>query len=172
MTCSVYSISSHTNISLQPKNQFYRQLSNQNVDAKHSVDFTSPIFKGVSFHVDAGLDQLALADDVKSMSIVKDIWPITLFNTQDRKVPRTTFASTNGTVSNSTADTFSTHVMGGVDKLRAEGLTGKGIFVAIVDTGIDYLHPALGGGFGEGYKVAYVSDSSIYAYLDLADNRR
>jgi len=31
---------------------------------------------------------------------------------------------------------------------------GEGIRVAVIDTGIDYTHPALGGGFGPGYKVA------------------
>jgi subtilisin family serine protease len=32
--------------------------------------------------------------------------------------------------------------------------TGKGVKVGIIDTGIDYLHEALGGGFGPGFKVA------------------
>lgn len=33
------------------------------------------------------------------------------------------------------------------------GMTGDGIVVGILDTGIDYLHPDLGGGYGPGYKV-------------------
>lgn len=33
------------------------------------------------------------------------------------------------------------------------GSRGKGITVAIIDTGIDYMHPALGGGFGPAFKV-------------------
>jgi subtilisin family serine protease len=33
------------------------------------------------------------------------------------------------------------------------GSRGKGVTVAIIDTGIDYTHPALGGGFGPGFKV-------------------
>jgi len=32
-------------------------------------------------------------------------------------------------------------------------VTGQGTRVAIIDTGIDYTHPDLGGGFGPGYKV-------------------
>ncbi|MEM8875266.1 MAG: S8 family serine peptidase [Planctomycetota bacterium] len=31
--------------------------------------------------------------------------------------------------------------------------TGAGQAIAVIDTGIDYTHPALGGGFGEGFKV-------------------
>lgn len=34
------------------------------------------------------------------------------------------------------------------------GVTGAGVKVGIVDSGIDYMHPALGGGFGTGFKVA------------------
>ncbi|MFN2240137.1 MAG: S8 family serine peptidase, partial [Thermoanaerobaculia bacterium] len=34
------------------------------------------------------------------------------------------------------------------------GVRGAGIIVAVIDTGIDYNHPALGGGFGPGFKVA------------------
>jgi subtilisin family serine protease len=45
-----------------------------------------------------------------------------------------------------------------VDKLHAKGITGKGIKVAIIDTGVDYRHPALGGCFGPGCLVSYGYD--------------
>ena len=32
-------------------------------------------------------------------------------------------------------------------------ITGQGVTVAVIDTGIDYTHPSLGGGFGPGHKV-------------------
>src|SRR3989338_3316842 len=42
----------------------------------------------------------------------------------------------------------------GADKVHEElGVRGSGVRVAIIDTGIDYKHPYLGGGFGPGYKV-------------------
>ncbi|KAH6897535.1 peptidase S8/S53 domain-containing protein [Coprinopsis sp. MPI-PUGE-AT-0042] len=47
----------------------------------------------------------------------------------------------------------SVHRLTGVDKLHAQGIKGKGIKVAIIDTGVDYLHPFLGGGIGPRKKV-------------------
>ncbi|KAI8215787.1 Minor extracellular protease vpr [Colletotrichum sp. SAR 10_76] len=61
-------------------------------------------------------------------------------------------------------DVFSTHVMTQVDKLHADGVSGKGIKVAVIDTGIDYLHPALGGCFGSDCLVSYGTDFVGDAY--------
>jgi minor extracellular serine protease Vpr len=44
--------------------------------------------------------------------------------------------------------------MTGADIAQNElGLTGAGVKVAVMDTGIDYHHPDLGGGFGPGFRV-------------------
>jgi subtilisin family serine protease len=44
--------------------------------------------------------------------------------------------------------------MTGADVAQSEiGLTGRGVKVAVMDTGIDYHHPDLGGGFGPGFRV-------------------
>ncbi len=45
-----------------------------------------------------------------------------------------------------TWDPFGTHRMTGVDRVHAEGLLGKDIVIGILDSGIDYTHPALNGG--------------------------
>lgn len=131
----------------------------------HRMDLSSSLFKGLSFHVDTGLDQAVVASDIQAMPIVRKVWPISLYDTQDFA----TAPYTNGSNSTTSSDTFSTHLMGHVDRLHAEGLTGNGTFVAIIDTGVDYLHPALGGCFGPGCKVAYVRHSirtcSTIAYL-------
>ena len=54
----------------------------------------------------------------------------------------------------SSANLASPLQMGGVDKLHQLGIKGKGIKIGIVDTGVDYRHPALGAGFGPGFKIA------------------
>lgn len=55
-------------------------------------------------------------------------------------------------------DSYITHVMGGVDKLHEQGYLGTGLKISIIDTGIDYTNPWLGGGFGAGFKVGYGRD--------------
>ncbi|KAG0287332.1 hypothetical protein BGZ96_008765 [Linnemannia gamsii] len=49
--------------------------------------------------------------------------------------------------------------MTGVTRVHAElGLTGQGVKVGVIDTGIDYRHPAFGGCFGPGCRVAFGYD--------------
>ncbi|KAI0779500.1 subtilisin-like protease [Fomes fomentarius] len=50
-------------------------------------------------------------------------------------------------------DSESTHILTGVDKLHAQGFLGKGIKIGIIDTGVDYKHPTLGGALGADHKV-------------------
>ncbi|KAM6478861.1 subtilisin-like protein [Trichoderma sp. SZMC 28011] len=49
---------------------------------------------------------------------------------------------------------YSVHQWTGVDQLHARGIRGKDVTIAIIDTGLDYTHEALGGCFGPGCKVA------------------
>jgi len=42
----------------------------------------------------------------------------------------------------------------GADRVWQLGTRGRGVSVAVIDSGIDYRHPALGGCFGAGCKVA------------------
>jgi subtilisin family serine protease len=56
-------------------------------------------------------------------------------------------------------DLYTALAMTGADIAQSElGLTGKGVKVAVMDTGIDYDHPDLGGCFGPGCRVEYGYD--------------
>ncbi|KAH7035823.1 peptidase S8/S53 domain-containing protein [Microdochium trichocladiopsis] len=49
---------------------------------------------------------------------------------------------------------YTFHGITGVADLHAQGILGKGAVVAIVDSGVEWTHEALGGGIGEGFTVA------------------
>ncbi|KAG8979396.1 hypothetical protein FRC05_008381 [Tulasnella sp. 425] len=134
------------------------------------------IFVGAALKVKSDKDLLALAQ----VPHVKSIKPVFI---HPRPEPVTFYQPTGKNDPKLPPDTFSTHVMTGVDKLHGEGAsasmaiksgrnvnlcnigyTGKGIKVAIIDTGIDYLHPALGGGYGPGFKVSHGYDFVGDAY--------
>ncbi|KAF9903960.1 hypothetical protein EC991_003178 [Linnemannia zychae] len=54
---------------------------------------------------------------------------------------------------------FDVHALTGVKEVHDSlKLYGKGIKIGIIDSGVDYHHPALGGCFGPGCKVAYGTD--------------
>lgn len=56
-------------------------------------------------------------------------------------------------------ETIQAHDLTQVNRLHKElGLTGKGIKICIIDSGVDYNHPALGGGFGPNYKISFGQD--------------
>jgi minor extracellular serine protease Vpr len=58
------------------------------------------------------------------------------------------------TTSDMSPEMYTALAMTGADVVQSEmGYTGEGIKVAIMDTGIDYDHPDLGGCFGEGCRV-------------------
>ncbi|CAF3955288.1 unnamed protein product [Rotaria sp. Silwood1] len=61
-----------------------------------------------------------------------------------------------GRKSDNQSDSISAHKLTGVDRVHKELKNfGKGVRIAIIDNGIDYYHPALGGCFGPDCKVAF-----------------
>ncbi|KAH8879495.1 subtilisin-like serine protease [Thozetella sp. PMI_491] len=114
----------------------------QAAGAKILHTYKSDIFSGLSIeHVDANLDSL------QESSEVHQAWPVA-------KIKLSPYQPTNSFSDDASSGNYSVHEYTGVDKLHAAGILGKGAVVGIVDTGIDYNHPALGGGFGPGFKVA------------------
>ncbi|KAI1495697.1 peptidase S8/S53 domain-containing protein [Biscogniauxia marginata] len=146
----------------QGTEDFYNTLASEDgVEVDHRMDLNSRFFKGASFKVrDSGShEQQLFLNKLRDKPPVKNAWPVRIVKLG---MPQPTAAGQVRTRSllSSTApplkrqaaenDTFSPHVMTQVDRLRAEGVTGKGFRVAIVDSGIDWKHPALGGCFGPG----------------------
>ncbi|KAG9231301.1 putative minor extracellular protease vpr [Amylocarpus encephaloides] len=104
--------------------------------------FDSDVFKGAAIEApDENVDSLQAQDPVLKAWTTKRIQLAP-------PIAQKSFSET------ATGQNYSTHAMTGVDKLHEAGILGKGVVVAVVDTGIDYNHPALGGGFGPGFKVA------------------
>lgn len=104
------------------------------------------LFKGVSVQ----LHDLKKADEkvatLASSPAVKAVFPVTLYKMPNPKVEWTVQGSTaseKGSLNARTEekDTFSPHVMTQVDKLRAKGITGKGVKIAVVDTGVSATVP-------------------------------
>ncbi|CEP14947.1 hypothetical protein [Parasitella parasitica] len=75
-----------------------------------------------------------------------------------------------GQTSPETTKKIQAHSLTQVDQLHKEGWSGKGVRICVLDTGVDYLHPALGGGFGPGYKISFGADLVGDEYNPMAQN--
>ncbi|EFQ32840.1 subtilase [Colletotrichum graminicola M1.001] len=136
-------------------------LAKTKADAVTRMNLNFTLFKGASIQFNDLDTADAKAAQLAQLPSVKNMWPVRTYGIPDSEV---VWTGTQGRdyvdvkkrqLGN---DTFSTHVQTQVDKLHRNGVTGKGIKVAVIDTGIDYLHPALGGCFGPGCLVSYGTD--------------
>ncbi len=83
------------------------------------------------------------ASKVRALAGVQAVFPVARVTLQQRE-----------TEPGPVADLITALAMTGVDIAQDElGLTGRGIRVAVMDSGIDYDHPDLGGCFGPGCRV-------------------
>lgn len=138
---------------------FYAALEAEGLTLQHRMDLSFRFFKGVSFSIDpttatSSANSSDVITQIKHNSAVGAVWPVrsTKLQMPDTKLPSdTTNSTTQHTKRQSQEEKpFSPHVMTQIDKLHAEGVTGKGVQIAVIDSGVDYTHPALGGCLGEG----------------------
>ncbi|KAG9012621.1 hypothetical protein FRB90_006564 [Tulasnella sp. 427] len=121
----------------------YSELNRRGVSWDLRQQWSNDIFSGASVRVSSKSDLLSIA----SVSTVVGIYPVYI-----RWGPKWKSGGTP-TTGNLPVDVMSSHTISGIDKLQAQGYTGKGVKVAVIDSGVDYNLPALGGGFGSGKKV-------------------
>ncbi|CAF3277535.1 unnamed protein product [Rotaria sp. Silwood2] len=109
---------------------------------------SSSLFTGASFSVNTEHS----IDAIKSIPGAIAIYPIYF-------VPGPQYFENywpTGRKSDNQRDSISAHKLTGVDRVHKELKNfGKGVRIAIIDNGIDYYHPALGGCFGSDGKVAF-----------------
>ncbi|KAK4455179.1 subtilisin DY [Podospora aff. communis PSN243] len=107
--------------------------------------FDSEVFSGVA--VEAANDNI---ETLQAMNSVAKVWRSTKVMLEQQPPGYTTRSFPNDAL----ASEYNVHGMTGVDKVHALGIFGKGVKIGVIDTGVDYTHPALGGCFGPGCKVA------------------
>ncbi|RKP09654.1 hypothetical protein THASP1DRAFT_28539, partial [Thamnocephalis sphaerospora] len=120
-----------------------------NVSDVHEFD---TLMNGVSFDVSGGGERLMA--EVASHAMVKRAWPVTAAATHSSALHPAGSRMFNATA------THQPHRWA----RRASTTDPNGAKIGIIDTGIDYKHPSLGGCFGPGCIVAYGYDFVGDAY--------
>jgi subtilisin family serine protease len=148
----------------------------EDIDYDIRTEFKSPdLFYGLSITVKDNLTAIEVKAKILNIPDVEAIWPVSLITMLSPQNPfgaKHNFSSKAAIASRAVADDVpgtnasnlpyitgdvdiqSTHEMTQVDKVHALGIKGKGVKIGIIDTGVDYRHPSLGGGFGPGFKIA------------------
>ncbi len=107
-------------------------------DASKRMDLNYKLFKGVSIKfkdLDKAEDKAA---EIADLPAVKNMWPVKLFSVPQHTVLSVRDAAGDGISRRQQAgnDTFTPHLMTQVNQLRDKGITGKGIKIAVIDTGV------------------------------------
>ncbi|KAM0668551.1 hypothetical protein ACQRIU_002113 [Beauveria bassiana] len=124
-------------------------------------NYTSDTFFGLSAQLPGGSDGKAsnFSSEMKTKSGVKNVWPVETVTLPEEETEEVEEAQENLQRRYSRRATDGkapwNHLMTQVDKLHAEGYTGKGIKIGVVDTGVNYKIKALGGCFGPNCRVAF-----------------
>lgn len=146
---------------LQAHHALYSSLDKCGAKWSLREEFNSPgLFVGATVNLESEKDLAILAD----IPHVAKIFPIYLYRAPQPTESRDLVLDTGYAF-----DTFAPHVMTGVDKLHAQGYLGAGIRIALLDSGVDYRHPALGGNIGPGFKFTNQYDFSKDKPTTLVD---
>lgn len=122
---------------LKAERDAFRKAAKQNGIALEEAFEFDTLINGLSVRVNPA-DLPAL----KRLPGLKAVWP------------NVTIARPEAAAVAAEPDLYTAINMTGASVAQSElGYTGQGIKVAVMDTGVDYDHPDLGGGFGPGYKV-------------------
>ncbi len=139
---------------------FYTTLKHGGHRARPARSFDSSVFSGVSFDL-SGATNTTLSE-IMALSEVEKIWPAATYSLPVSSPPTVLTSSAASTGSpltevtgayNITYRTWSAHNDTNVARVQDDGYLGDNIVIGVVDTGIDYTHPAFGGGIGPGYKI-------------------
>ncbi|KAK7568867.1 peptidase S8/S53 domain-containing protein [Phyllosticta citricarpa] len=127
------------------------QIKSMKMPGEASImeELKSNVFNGMSVSIKSTKrfkKNLGYKGMIESIATVEKVWPEREYRLADIVERK----SLNDELEDIVPDVDG---MTGVDKLKAEGISGKGQTVAIVDSGCDFFNPYLGGGFGDGFKV-------------------
>ncbi|KAH9817208.1 subtilisin protease [Melampsora americana] len=131
---------------------FQKHLDEQGINYKIFQDYTA-IAPDVYYGVSVILEH---PEDVARMgrsNHVQKISPVTKIRSM---APVTQKISPSQPVLKS--ENYPPHLKTNITELHKMGFYGQGIKIAIIDSGVDCAHEALGGGFGEGYKISFGRD--------------
>ncbi|KAM0256042.1 hypothetical protein ACHAQJ_005241 [Trichoderma viride] len=149
--------------SLQPRQRFAQTPvgSGASYEIRHEYN-NSAHFSGVSVSFNKHVD----LDSVRKANGVKNAWHVTLVPRPEpyfirKGNPKVHVKDSSNTTLPNFRGSGSVNqplITTNVQKLHDEGIRGKGIKIALIDSGVDYQHPSLGGGFGPGHKISFGYD--------------
>ncbi|KAI1101567.1 subtilisin-like protein [Jackrogersella minutella] len=113
-------------------------------------EFDSDLFPGMSIECDGHCNAESLTDALdadEDSPVVASVYKSTMVRLLSPAFEGESFSD------DAAASNYSVHGSTGVEKLHQAGIIGEGAVVAIVDSGVQYTHPALGGGIGPDFTV-------------------